>query len=56
MAAALCGIGLLGFLLHALVDFPMRIPANAVFAAVLAGAYLRPLSARGSRPAGGELK
>lgn len=43
MAAALCGIGLLGFLLHALVDFPMRIPANAIVAALLAGAFLRPL-------------
>jgi hypothetical protein len=44
MAAALCGLGLLGFLLHCLVDFNMRIPANAILAALLAGAYLRPLA------------
>ena len=43
MAAALCGIGLLGFLLHSLVEFNMRIPANAILAALLAGATLRPL-------------
>jgi O-antigen ligase len=43
MMAALCGIGLLGFLLHAAVDFPMRVPGNAVFAALFAGAFLRPL-------------
>jgi hypothetical protein len=42
MASTLCGIGLLGFLLHCLVDFNMRIPANAILAALLAGAYLRP--------------
>lgn len=43
MAAALCGLGLLGFLLHSLVDFNMHIPANAIAAALLAGAFLRPL-------------
>ncbi|WP_299763871.1 O-antigen ligase [Ramlibacter sp.] len=43
MAAALCGLGLLGFLLHSLVEFNMHIPANAIAAALLAGAYLRPL-------------
>jgi O-antigen ligase len=43
MMAALCGIGLLGFLMHALVDFPMRVPANAILACLLAGAFLRPM-------------
>jgi hypothetical protein len=44
MAATLCGLGLLGLLLHSLVEFNMRIPANAILGALLAGAYLRPLS------------
>jgi len=43
MAATLCGLGLLGLLLHSLVEFNMRIPANAILGALLAGAYLRPL-------------
>jgi O-antigen ligase len=43
MACAVCGLGLLGFLLHSLVEFNMRIPANAILAALLAGVYLRPL-------------
>lgn len=43
MMAALCGIGLFGFLAHSLVDFPMRVPANAMLAALLAGVFLRPL-------------
>jgi O-antigen ligase len=43
MLAAIAGIGLLGFLLHAGVDFPMRVPGNAVVACLLAGAFLRPL-------------
>lgn len=43
MACAICGIGLLGFLLHSLVEFNMHIPANAIVAALLAGVYLRPL-------------
>lgn len=43
MMSAICGIGLLGFLLHAAVDFPMRVPANAILAALFAGAFLRPL-------------
>lgn len=46
MAAALCGLGLLGFLLHCFVDFNMHIPANAIAAALLAGVYLRPLQGR----------
>ena len=46
MAAALCGLGLLGFLLHCFVDFNMHIPANAIAAALLAGVYLRPLQPR----------
>jgi hypothetical protein len=45
MMAALCGLGLAGFLAHSLVDFPMRVPGNAVLAALVAGAYLRPLKA-----------
>jgi O-antigen ligase len=51
MASALCGLGLLGFLLHSLVEFNMHIPANAVAAALLAGAYLRPLAVE-EEPAG----
>jgi hypothetical protein len=43
MAAALCGLGLLGLLLHSLVDFNLRIPANAILGALLAGAFFRPL-------------
>jgi len=42
MAAALCGLGLLGLLAHSLVEFNLRIPANAILGALLAGAYLRP--------------
>ena len=48
LAAALCGLGLLGFLVHSFVDFNMHIPANAITAALLAGAYLRPLAADGA--------
>lgn len=44
MAAAICGLGLLGFLLHSLVEFNMHIPANAIVASLFAGVYLRPLS------------
>lgn len=51
MASALCGLGLLGFLLHSLVEFNMHIPANAIAAALLAGAYLRPLAPE-EEPAG----
>lgn len=50
MLSALCGLGLLGFLLHSLVEFNMHIPANAIMAALLAGVYLRPLD--GEDPAG----
>jgi O-antigen ligase/polysaccharide polymerase Wzy-like membrane protein len=50
MASALCGLGLLGLLLHSLLEFNMHIPANAMVGALLAGAYLRPLGGR-SRPA-----
>lgn len=39
--SAICGFGLLAILLHSLVEFPMHIPSNAVFAALLAGIYLR---------------
>lgn len=47
MAAAMCGCALLGFLVHSLVEFNMHIPANAITAALLAGAFLRPLKTRG---------
>lgn len=47
MACAVCGLGLLGFLAHSLVEFNMHIPANAIVAALLAGAFLRPLPAAG---------
>ena len=43
MAAAACGMGLAGFLVHSLGEFNMHIPANAALAAMLAGAFLRPL-------------
>lgn len=43
MAATICGLGLLGFLVHCTVEFNMHIPANAIVAALLAGVYLRPL-------------
>jgi O-antigen ligase len=49
MMAVLCGIALAGFLGHALVDFPMRVPANAILASLLAGAFLRPLEAAARR-------
>jgi hypothetical protein len=48
MAAALCGFGLLGLLLHSLVDFNLRIPANAILGALLAGVYFRPLPVGGA--------
>ncbi|WP_296354510.1 O-antigen ligase family protein, partial [Ramlibacter sp.] len=48
MAAVLCGLGLLALLLHSLVEFNMRIPANAMLGALLAGAFLRPLPVSGS--------
>ena len=37
-----CGLGLLAVLLHSWVDFNLRIPANAVLAGCLLGAFLRP--------------
>jgi hypothetical protein len=46
MACAFCGLGLLGLLLHSLVEFNLRIPANAILGALLAGVYLRPLPRR----------
>ena len=55
MASLLCGLGLAGLLLHSLVEFNLRIPANAILGALLAGVYLRPLSvtrrARAGAPA-----
>jgi O-antigen ligase len=41
---ASCGLGLLAVLLHSWVDFNLRIPANAILAAFLLGAFLRPLA------------
>lgn len=46
-AAAVCGLGLLGFLLHCFLEFNMHIPANAFLAALLAGVFLRPLPRKG---------
>jgi hypothetical protein len=43
MVSAICGLGLLGFLVHCIVEFNMHIPANAIAAALLAGAFLRPM-------------
>ncbi|MDB5861540.1 MAG: O-antigen ligase protein [Ramlibacter sp.] len=43
MVSAICGLGLLGFLLHSIVEFNMHIPANAIAAALLAGVFLRPM-------------
>jgi len=43
MVSAICGLGLLGFLLHSIVEFSMHIPANAIAAGLLAGAFLRPM-------------
>lgn len=53
MASAICGLGLLGFLLHSMVEFNMHIPANAIIASLLAGVFLRPLDgeADGEAPA-----
>lgn len=39
--AVAAGLGALAFGLHAWVDYPMRIPANAMFAAFLVGVVLR---------------
>lgn len=41
-AAVACGIGLLAFALHAWVDYPFHIPANAMMAATLLGLMCRP--------------
>ncbi|HEX7888340.1 MAG TPA: O-antigen ligase family protein [Ramlibacter sp.] len=51
MTCAVCGIGLLGFLLHSIAEFNMHIPANAIIASLLAGVYLRPLEAHETRGA-----
>ena len=40
-----CALGLLALLLHSWVDFNLRIPANAMLAACLLGAFLRRESA-----------
>lgn len=50
LLCAIAGLGLLGFLLHSLVEFSMRIPANAILAALLAGMYLRPLDSGTAPP------
>ena len=51
MACAVCGLGLLGFLLHSFVEFNMHIPANAIVASLLAGVFLRPLPQRAAEDA-----
>ncbi|MBK6555792.1 MAG: O-antigen ligase family protein [Comamonadaceae bacterium] len=48
---ASCGLGLLAVLLHSWVDFNLRIPANAMLAAFLLGAFLRPLQPLPVKPA-----
>lgn len=45
----ICGVGLVTVLLHAWVEFNMRIPANAMLAAFLLGVFLRPSIAPASR-------
>ncbi|HEY0822588.1 MAG TPA: O-antigen ligase family protein, partial [Ramlibacter sp.] len=54
MASAICGLGLLGFLLHSFVEFNMHIPANAIAASLLAGAFLRPLRREGDEESNGD--
>nr|WP_255428056.1 O-antigen ligase family protein [Ramlibacter cellulosilyticus] len=49
MLCAICGLGLLGFLLHSFVEFNMHIPANAIMASLLAGIFLRPFEDDPSR-------
>lgn len=39
--AVACGLGLLATLLHAWVDYPLRVPANAMLASFLLGVFLR---------------
>lgn len=41
LMAIVCGFGLFAIVLHSLIEFPMHIPANAVFGALLAGVFLR---------------
>jgi len=51
--AVACGLGLLATLLHAWVDYPFRIPANAMLAAFLLGVFLRePSPAQNTRTTG----
>lgn len=41
-----CGLGLLAVFLHSWLDFNLHIPANAMLAAFLFGAFLRPVKLR----------
>ncbi|HEY0906910.1 MAG TPA: O-antigen ligase family protein [Methylophilus sp.] len=41
MLSLACGLALMGVMLHAIAEFSMHIPANAIVAALLAGIYLR---------------
>ncbi len=50
VVAAVCGLGLLGFLAHSLVEFNMHIPANAILASLMAGVFLRPMADAGEAP------
>ncbi|MES2785439.1 MAG: O-antigen ligase family protein [Pseudomonadota bacterium] len=52
MLSLVCALGLLGFLLHSLVEFNMRIPATAILASFLAGVFLRPSDASRRRASG----
>lgn len=45
--APACGLGALATALHALVDYPLHIPANAMMAAFLLGVFLREPLAKG---------
>lgn len=49
---ASAGLGLLAVLLHSLVDFNFRIPANAILACFWAGILLRPRRSRASANSG----
>jgi O-antigen ligase len=53
--ALAAGFGLLALLLHAWVDFNLRIPALAMLGAFLAGVYLRPQPSQRERQAREEL-
>jgi hypothetical protein len=49
LLSVVSGMALVGVMLHALVEFSLHIPANAILAALLAGIYLRKMRRRVSR-------